>query len=190
MLKFFLDFISLQQVARILTFSIFLFCILMIWFLIPSFTHQTVEIKDYKTLNTSSLEKYELYKRKLDDSPHLIISKDSEINFAFNCDSLTQSICDNEFINSGNKMVVEHAKIVTIKNYKYIQSLKTHDLPKPYAINYVVSNDQLTLNYQQNNNGMAFYFVVILLIPFASILIICYASMEEKITNKLSILYK
>lgn len=189
MLKFLSDFIRLEQLARLFIFSIFLLCIFIIWFLLQSLNTQSVETKDYKTLNASALEKFELYKRKLDDSPHLIISRNSKIHFAFDCDSLNASICDNEFIESGNKVTVDRANIVSIKGYKYIQLLQTQNSTHFKDIDYFVSHDQLALNYQQANKDMIFIFFIIFIIPFTSILIICYASIEEKIINKLSTFY-
>lgn len=183
------NYIRIEQLAKILTLFIFLLCAIMIWLLLRNLDNQPVEIKDYKTVSTSSLEKFELYQRKLDDSSYLLISKNSEILFAFDCDSLTHSLCDNEFIRTGNKVTIDQANVVSIKGYKYIQLLQVQDSIDDKEIDYSVSYEQLGLNYQQSK-GTAFTIFVIMIITLASFLATGYSVLEEKIINKLSILYK
>jgi hypothetical protein len=189
MLKILSNFINLALLARMITFSIFLLCIVIIWFALQKLNHQPVVI-DYKTLNSSTLEKYELYKRNLDDSPYLLISKNNKINFAFSCNSQTTALCDNEVFNSGNKVIIDHVNIVSIKGEKYIQFLQIQDSTAADVINYFVSHDQLAFNYYQSNKSTIFTVFIIFLIPFTSLLILCYVSLERKIVTKLSNLKK
>lgn len=190
MFKLLSEFITLEQLSKIVAFSIFLLCVLIIWFFLQNFTHRPVKINDYKTLDTSSLEKYEIYKRKVEENELLLISQNSKIKFAFYCDSLIQSICNNEIINTGNKIVIDHAKIVTINNYKFIQSLKTQNLPKHYAIDYFANHSQLSSNYQQNYKAKTLTLLLIFIAGVGGIFVIFYAWLEEKIMRWLTKFYK
>ena len=185
MLKLLFNFCTIQQLAKIFTFSIFLTIVLLIWLILQNLSNRNVEIKPYKILQTSTFEDYEIYKRKLDKSPKILISKNKKIIFLFDCNSMTASICDHPLIELGNKLGIDYANIVTIQGNKYIHSLRVQNLTQN-NIDYVVSYEQLALNYQNDNKDMPFIFFIIFLIPFTSILILCHTSLEQKIIKKLS----